>query len=134
MNTVYLIRDKQNKQATQGTLIAGNKSFYVLENPWLDNRNNVSCIPRGTYKVHHLKRSSSGRYKDVYWVRGVNGRRGILIHAGNITKHTKGCLLIGKRRGFLGGLPAVLASRTALKTFVNHMGRKPFTLKVMGGQ
>lgn len=133
METVYLIRDKCSKKATQGILIARGKMFYTLENPWLDNKRNVSCFPSGAYNTNFLKRSASGRYRNVYHVTAVPKRSGILIHAGNITKHTKGCLLVGKKRGTLAGQPAILNSRSAIRKLFKTMGPNPFKLIVIGG-
>jgi len=104
--------------------------YQVLERPWLDNRNNVSCIPPGDYECDFMARSGSGKYRNVYWLRSVPGRSGILMHSGNVVDHTLGCLIIGMRRGNLGGKPAVLNSRTALRRLVADVEKKPFTLTI----
>lgn len=132
--TVILIRDEIKNNVIRGTLITPNGIFQILERPWLNNKRNISCIPAGEYTAHFLKRSASGKYKNVYHVRGVEGRSGILIHNGNIVAHSKGCLIIGKRRGVLAGKPAVLNSRTALRGFVKAMNRQDFILIIIGNQ
>lgn len=106
----------------------------MLEPPWRHNIRNLSCIPSGTYQVHHLPKSASGRYKDVYHLQDVTGRSGILIHAGNVADHTKGCLIIGKRKGRLAGKRAVLNSRTALTELHGITERKSFKLHILGNQ
>lgn len=98
-----------------------------MEPPWRDNKPNVSCIPKGEYEcVWHR----SPRYGWVYALTGVPDRSHILIHAGNIAAHTKGCILPGRRFGELSGQPAVLVSRAATRSLADHFGKKPFTLEV----
>jgi len=99
---------------TFGMLLVGNKIFNTLELPWRDNERNRSCIPPGEYQCVFMERSSSGRYRNCFHVKGVPGRTGILIHAGNVPEQTKGCILIGRKRGSLCGKPAVLSSKVAL--------------------
>lgn len=127
----YLLRDTYHHTATLGRLMTDSgHHFHILERPWLDNRNNVSCIPTGEYRCTFMARSGSGKYRNVYWLRQVPGRTGILIHNGNVVDHTLGCLIIGMSRGVLAGKPAVLNSRTALRRFVDEMGREPFKLTI----
>jgi len=78
-----------------------------------------------------MARSSSGKYKNVYHVQGVEGRTAILIHNGNTTDHTRGCILVGMSMGILANKQAVLNSRTALTKFVNSMNQENFMLKVV---
>ena len=134
METVYLIRDDVRFHCIRSILFAKGKIFYTLERPWLNNAQNISCIPAGIYSVVFLKRSASGKYRNIYWVQNVSGRIGILEHNGNLVVHTKGCILIGKRRGTLLNQPAVLNSRTALSEFVNLMDEQPFNLHIIGSQ
>lgn len=134
MESIYLFRDEPLSTCIRSTLWAMDRTFYVLERPWLDNRSNISCIPAGAYKCSYLERSPSGKYRNIYLIEDVYGRIGILAHNGNLVIHTKGCLLIGKRRGMLGGQPAILASRTALAEFVALMDRQDFYLHIIGNQ
>jgi hypothetical protein len=41
-----------------------------------------------------------------------------------------GCILLGKKSGFLGGQVAVLNSRVAVRAFVNEMDYEPFRLRI----
>lgn len=134
MKTVYLLRDETLKSCIRSALYADGKMFQILERPWLGNKPNVSCIPAGAYKCRYMERSPSGKYRNIYVVENVHGRTGILCHNGNLVSHTKGCLLIGKRRGFLSGQPAVLSSRTALGEFVGLMEKQDFELIIIGNQ
>lgn len=134
MESVAYIRDDVRPEGIRGLLIAKGEEFQILERPWLNNRNNVSCIPAGLYKASFLAASGSGKYKNIYHLQDVPGRGGILIHNGNLVKHSRGCLIIGKRRGTIGGQIAVLNSRTALFEFVELMEHKDFYLNIMGDQ
>lgn len=63
---------------------------YSLELPWLCNEVNISCIPRGIYK---LKLTFSPRFKRQLWeVLNVPNRSGIRIHSANIVDELEGCI------------------------------------------
>lgn len=131
VQTVILLRS-YTLNVTLGVLFARSKKFYTLELPWRNNQSNISCIPPGEYRAKFVERSASGRYHNVYHVQDVPGRGGILIHSGNITAHSKGCLLIGRKPGLLGDQPAVLNSKSALAEFVSLMQPHDFRLIIMG--
>ena len=109
-----LTRIECEKDYTLGVMSVKDEFFWILENPWLENKSNISCIPKGEYDLDYLPRSAPGKYRRVYWLRGVPNRSAILIHTGNITQHTRGCLLIGMKPGWIKGQRAVFQSRTAL--------------------
>jgi len=134
LSTAFLLRTEVSSECIRGILFAMDEVFYVLERPWLDNERNESCICAGTYTAEYLPRSTSGKYRNVYWLRDVPGRSGILIHNGNTVDHSRGCLLIGRRRGTLGGHRAVLNSKTGLHEFVELMAREDFKLNIYGSQ
>ena len=68
----------------------------TLENPWLDNQRNISCIPEGEYKVRlRLPRESASRDYLHLLVQDVPNRDWILFHRGNTAKDTRGCILVG---------------------------------------
>jgi len=67
-------------QGTPGLVLRdGELVCRTMELPWRDNRPNISCIPPGRYTCHHLSRSASGRYHDVYHVTGIPHRAGIVV-------------------------------------------------------
>lgn len=134
MKTIYLFRDEPSSICIRSTLWAKDRTFQILERPWLNNQTNISCIPSGGYKCRYLERSVSGKYRNIYLIEGVQGRVGILTHNGNLVIHTRGCLLIGKRRGMLGNRHAILSSRTALAEFVALMDKQDFYLYIIGNQ
>ncbi|WP_086931671.1 DUF5675 family protein [Agarilytica rhodophyticola] len=129
-----LIRDDVSSVAIRGVFAIGDKIFHILERPWQNNARNKSCIPAGQYSAHFLPRSASGKYRNIYHLKPVSGRSGILIHNGNVVSHSRGCLIIGLRRGTLAGQPAVLNSRTALSELSQVTQQEPFMLNIIGQQ
>jgi hypothetical protein len=129
---VLLTRLDSSEQGTVGELVAGDFRCFTMEPPWKDNRRNLSSIPPGTYPCRWVR---SPKYGEVYAVTRVPGRSNILIHAGNIVQHTKGCILPGARMGKLPGPDAlqlaVLLSRATLRRLVEHLGKQPFQLEVV---
>lgn len=126
-----LFRFEEKPTHTLGALVIGGKTFYTIERPWLNNKVNVSCIPEGKYVAHFLPRSGSGRYTNVYHLLPVDGRSGILIHKGNLVRHSLGCLILGSYVGSLGGKPAVLQSAKALRELNEITGKQSFNLEIM---
>lgn len=93
-------------------------SCWTLELPWRDNDRRVSCIPKGEYNVRHRSARESQKYNYPHFeVTEVKARDYILIHAGNIYKHTLGCILVGTAFSDINsdGQPDVIGSRQALK-------------------
>jgi hypothetical protein len=131
MKSAFLIRNIQTSTYTLGCLIVDGTMFRTIERPWLDNKQNVSCIPTGKYEADFLPRSGSGKYRNVYHVKEVPGRSGILIHNGNLVSHSRGCIIIGSRTGMLGGQPAVLSSRPALRKLNALLQGESIILEVM---
>ncbi len=112
MKTVRLIRDERAADATRGYMtIEGKRICDTLEEPWRDNKQKVSCIPTGLYRVVKF---NGAKYKNVWQVLDVPNREAILIHNGNTVEHTEGCILVGSGRGNVGKLKAVLNSVVTL--------------------
>jgi len=122
-----LTRTATSPLGTLGKLVLDDFECVTMEPPWANNKPNVSCIPPAEYQCYWHK---SPRYGWVYAVFEVPDRTNILLHAGNIVTHTKGCILPGKKLGALGGMPAVLASRNTTRRLFNYLDRRPFTLEV----
>lgn len=64
----------------------------TLELPNLGNQHNISCIPEGEYTVTKENNPEKGM---CFRVNDVPNRDGILIHKGNYTKDTLGCIIVG---------------------------------------
>jgi hypothetical protein len=99
--TLGFFKDSQNK-----------KICATLENPYLDNQTDISCIPCGTYIVQQY---SSEKYPSSWEVLGVPGRTKILIHNGNTEAHTEGCILVGQKHAiFKDSVLGVTSSKDTL--------------------
>ena len=94
---LLLIRDTFSEKSTIGELfLNGERICDTLENPWLDNQRNISCIPEGNYDVRlRLPRESATRDYLHLLVQDVPNRDWILFHRGNTAKDTRGCILVG---------------------------------------
>jgi len=94
---LLLIRDTFSDKSVLGELyLNGERMCDTLENPWLDNQQNISCIPAGIYDVRlRLARESASRDYLHLLVKDVPNRKYILFHRGNFPKDTSGCILVG---------------------------------------
>lgn len=100
----------------------------TLEDPWLGNSPEVSCIPSGLYIC---RRWRGVKYPNTFEVTNVPGRSAILFHGGNTHMDTKGCILLGSSYGIVNNLPAVTASQVVFRAFMQSMeGLNEFTLEV----
>lgn len=108
MAKFLLQRVAQSDKGTFGVLSRDDIPLCLtLEDPWDNNKKDVSCIPAGTYQVVP---HSGARYKNVWRLENVPNRTDILIHEGNTIANTKGCLLVGEIFGELNKQPAILRS------------------------
>jgi len=124
---LYLIRCISFSDKTIGGALIGidkeKDTFFkclTLELPYLDNAKNISSIPANKYMV--FKKHSNRFGMEVLEVMSVPMRQDILIHPGNTSKDTNGCILVGYKFGMLNGLPAVLQSRNAFKDLMLWWG------------
>lgn len=83
---------------------------FMLELPWLENQQNISCIPEGEYQI--FKRLSPSKGIVVMEYRDVPNRTDIQIHTGNYTRQILGCQLPGNGVKWLDadGIPDVTKS------------------------
>jgi len=97
---LLIIRDTFTKESTIGKLFINGEIFCdTLENPFIYNQRNISCIPKGKYKVRlRLARESASRDYLHLLVQDVPDRDWILFHRGNTAKDTSGCILVGNGR------------------------------------
>jgi len=121
---LLLIRDTFSENSVIGELfLDGERMCDTLENPWLDNQRNISCIPKGEYKVRiRLPRESATRDYVHLLVEDVENRSYILFHRGNTAKDTRGCILVGlgSQQDFVSN--SVLAMDLLIKEIVNLGG------------
>jgi len=94
--------------------------LMTLEKGWKGNANNISCIPSNLYDVEHF---DGVQYKNVFEIVGVPSRDSILIHSGNFSTQTRGCILVGLTWTDLNddGLLDVGYSREALGLLRKHL-------------
>jgi len=112
-------RIETSRQGTIGVLrIDGKVHSFTLEPPDRGNAPDISCIPPGQYACQRVTSPTRG---EVFEVTNVTGRSHILIHIGNTSLDTQGCILPGRRVGHLEGLRAVLDSGGAYYDFMQIM-------------
>jgi hypothetical protein len=128
-----LIRDHQDERCSLGQIFLYDEidavvaRFETLENPWLDNRHNVSCIPAKTYRCRVVV---SPTYGLTFEIADVEGRTHILFHWGNYPSNTDGCVLLGMSRA--EDVPAVWRSREAHTEFMKILeGVDEFQLTII---
>ncbi|MCP3944514.1 MAG: hypothetical protein GY710_23970 [Desulfobacteraceae bacterium] len=124
-----IIRLEQSDQGTIGVLRLDGQAFAcTLEPPDNGNQKNISCIPPGVYTA---LRVVSPKYGDTFEITKVPNRSHVLFHAGNVVKHTKGCVLVGQYFGKLKGNRAVLNSGKTFASFLAKIGPlSAFTLEI----
>lgn len=111
MNDLIKIkRNQDDGKETQGKLdVASIASPNVnvfecvtLERPWLNNQNQVSCYPKGTYTWVKVPASSHIPYSHIA-VENVENRAGICIHIFNEYFQSLGCTGVGSAYADING-------------------------------
>ena len=123
MRGVVLKRIIDDGQRTFGVLVCGGVQPLALtiENPWINNKRNISCIPVGRYKC---KRFISPRFGETFEIIDVPGRgetEPIIFHSGNRDDDTRGCPIVGRYFGRIYDEPAILDGRKGHKDFMSEM-------------
>ena len=102
---IEIYRDLQDENQTLGTLkILGDNNLPLfsslsLERGWRDNKSNVSCIPRGVYKV---VLEYSPRFKrDLWEIKGVENRSECKFHSANFWHQLNGCVALGRVTNYI---------------------------------
>ena len=121
---LLIIRDTFTENSTIGKLyLNGEQMCDTLENPYLDNQKNISCIPAGEYKVRiRVARESATRDYVHLLVQDVPNRSYILFHRGNTAKDTSGCILVGLKRKQDFVSNSTLAMDLLMKEIINLGG------------
>ena len=119
---------KRVSPGTFGVLQVGSTKWFTCERPWLDNQNNISCIPTGSYLCRWTLSPRLKKY--TYEVLNVPGRFGIRIHAANFPSQVLGCVALGENIGTMDGKQGVFVSASAVRNFNALMGGEDFTLEI----
>lgn len=149
---VLIVRHAYLPDVTLGTLCVGSLQLATLEEPWTPNpfgpggqrregSKRESCVPDGAYELRpHNSREHPETWALVnpdlgVWHQSIPpglpyGRSAVLIHRGNTTLDTAGCLLVGLRHGWIEGTPAVLRSRDALAQLQARLGTSAHNLVI----
>ncbi len=125
-----ILRISEKLNATYGVLMEdGHPLMLTLEDPWLQNQPNISCIPPGPYSC---KRVNSPKHGDTFRVQNVVGRTYINFHSGNDEEDTEGCILLGSEWGKDNlGEAIILESKKAVSKFMERLkGINAFTLYI----
>ena len=93
MFDLELTRIAYREKSTLGILEIGGFECFTLELPWLENQQNISCIPEGNHL--YKKRLSPSKNITVIELIDVENRSYIQIHPGNYTRQIQGCILPG---------------------------------------
>lgn len=138
MRAVLTRYPSDGDDGTWGTLVAGALHLPTLEENWIPNLagpggmrrapgQRESCVPVGIYR---LEPHSTANHPDTWAL--VNpelgifheageapalskwGRVAVLIHPGNDTDDTEGCILVGRHREMVNGRPIITESRPAM--------------------
>lgn len=131
MIEIEILRQLRGADFTQGILMIDGVYFcHTLEPRWRNLRREEkvkgkTAIPAGSYKV---MMAPSQKFKKVMpYLMNVPCFSGIMIHPGNTSKDTEGCILVGKPSYSKMGLPisgVVMNSRTTFNAIMENIEGK----------
>jgi len=116
---MILKRIAEDEHGTYGVLIDNGAPFAVtLENPWINNKPFVSCIPIGQYKCQRYQAPTHG---NTFRIMGVVDRGCILFHKGNIAEQTAGCILVAESFEEINFISGIAGSRKGFNEFLHRV-------------
>ena len=112
-----LTRFKYGANETVGRLVSDTQGliFWTIENPWLDNAPNISCIPEGLYYLERYDSPSHGA--DTWQFINVPNRTFCQIHVANYASDVSGCIGLGVQ--VMSGMGGVSNSKDAMSQFTD---------------
>lgn len=117
--TVRLIRTEESNQGTFGVLIICSQTFCVtLEPSDKLNERNISSIPVQQYQCLRIR---SPQFGETFEIVDVPNRSHVLFHAGNVLKHTTGCILLAQYFGKIRDKRAIRNSGRTFREFMEIM-------------
>ena len=123
MRVVTLERISFSDVETVGILKVVGTSFKSLciERPWKDNQVNISCIPKGTYKMNRGMFNKPEVPYPTFEIQDVTNRTLIKFHSANKANELLGCIAPGDRLMVMDNRVAVHNSFNTLKLFMVHL-------------
>lgn len=138
---LQLIRESFTNKATEGKIfVNGEFECYTLEDKdrFLEEGVNEkvygeTAIPRGVYNIKLTQSTRFGKVLPL--LEKVEGFTGIRIHAGNSSKDTEGCILVGSSNTRVND-DWVSASKSALKQLISkleqaHKNAEELTIEIV---
>ena len=128
---LMLVRDSFSSGSTAGVLFVDSRPFCNTLEPTVSIGKKVTygkgcCVPPGIYSIDFHYSPKFGKY--MLTLCGVRGRSGILIHSGNTSNDTSGCILVGQREN----ISVLSNSRSTLDKLFNCclevISREPITI------
>jgi hypothetical protein len=113
---IILNRIAQDDKTTIGQLIYSRGSLFTIELPWVGNVQKASCIPAGKYLIKPELHPKFGKCIRLF---EVPERDGILIHVGNTTSDTTGCILLGVGYDFIK--EALSGSKRSINSLYDYL-------------
>ena len=119
---ILLTRFTSTDYGTFGVLTVDGKKFFTVEKPWVNNTQEISCIPSGVYTLApHGEYGKDGNVlcmvnneMGITHYKNVNSKRfACLIHTANYERDVIGCIGLGEK--YLGHM--VTDSRSSIKEF-----------------
>lgn len=123
MRVLELIRVGQSPRGTFGVIRHAQVPFVLtLERPWVNNEQNVSCIPAGRYRCRKIR---SPKFGNTYEICDVPNRTHVLFHKGNYLHETEGCILIGEEFNGTWDKPFISSSERGFLEFMRYLDGAP---------
>lgn len=117
---MVLIREAITDDAVTGSLMVGHRKICCT----LENKNHL--LPEGTYKLSVSNSTTFARDLALIYNEKVKPNRGFRIHAGNIAKDSRGCVLVGE--SLVNG--NMLTNSRKTEKIVTAIARNDCTLKI----
>lgn len=119
---ILVNRHKEGNKQTFGTctILDGDQPLFVsmsLERGWVDNIQNISCIPTGEYRMEF---EYSNKFGTKLWeIKDVPGRSECKFHSANYWKQLNGCIALGVQPSDINydGYMDITNSKETMKRF-----------------
>lgn len=143
-----LTRFCNGPMGTFGRIEVGERHWFTLERPWLNNAPMKSCVPLGEYKLVWQPTTTAvpENYEGHTWYLdgetvspgwGSNDSRPrsrCCFHIGNTFRDVKGCIAMGKNLTSLSSLWSVGRSQAAMKEFREVFATEGATLSIRAAE